>query len=157
MSAQPPPYQLFHLRPSKAQRNVEALVSALWRTLFPGQYFGQNCRLNEIFARMSHRPELATLQICPYYFDQVTYHLPTRDQVKHMERCNLRLRCFDTWADPQREQANERQWRHHLRTNQEARPSSGVYLNQLCQLQDPNTGETLSTRQYIYLMYGHHC
>lgn len=84
MPDQPPLYQLFHLRPSTAQTNVDALVSALWCTLFPGHYFGQNHKLDQIFARMSHWPELATLQICPYYFDQVTYHLPNRDQVKHM-------------------------------------------------------------------------
>eukprot|EP00064_Thunnus_orientalis_P012728 superscaffoldBa00001988_g12763 len=108
---------------------------------------------------MSHRPELATLQICPYYFDQVTYHLPTRDQVKHMERHNLRLHCFDTWANLKREQelANERQWRSHLRINQGPRHSSGINLSRLSQLQDPNTGRSISTRQYIYLMYGHHC
>lgn len=67
-----------------AQPNADALVSALWHTLFPGQYFGENHRLDHVFARMSHIPELATLDMCPYYFDHVTYHLPTRDKVKHM-------------------------------------------------------------------------
>lgn len=84
MSVQPPRCQLFNLRRSAAQTNMEALVSALWCRLFPGQYSGQNHKLDQMFDRMSHWPELATLQLCPYYFDQVTYSLPTRGQVKHM-------------------------------------------------------------------------
>lgn len=83
MAAQPPLYQLFPLRPSAAQICMDALVSALWYRLFPDQYFGQNHRLDQIFSRLSHWPDLATLQLCPYYFDQVTNSLPTRDQVKH--------------------------------------------------------------------------
>lgn len=84
MAVQPPLYQLFHLRPSAAQTSMDALVSAVWCILFPGQHFGQNHRLDQIFAKMSHWPELATVWLCPYYFDQVTYSLPTRDQVKHV-------------------------------------------------------------------------
>lgn len=83
MAAPPPLYKLFPLGPSAAQTSLDALVSAMWRRLFLGQDFGQNHWLNKIFAKMSEWPELATLQLCPYYFDQVTYRLPTRDQVKH--------------------------------------------------------------------------
>lgn len=76
-------YQLFNVEPSAAQTSMGALVSALWWRLFPGQGFGQNRRLDEIFARLSHKPELAAQQLCPYYFNQVIYSLPTRAQVKH--------------------------------------------------------------------------
>ncbi|KAG8009886.1 hypothetical protein GBF38_013953 [Nibea albiflora] len=62
---------------------MDGLVSALWCSLFPGQGFGQNHKLDGIFARMDHSPELATQELCPYYFDQVTYSLPTKEQVKH--------------------------------------------------------------------------
>lgn len=84
MAAQPPQYEVFPPRCSAAQTSMDALVSSLWCRLFPGQDFEQNHKLNKIFARLLHWPELATLQLCPFYFDQVTYSLPTRDQVKHM-------------------------------------------------------------------------
>ena len=84
MAVQPPLHQLFPLRLSAAQTSMDALVSALWCRLFPEQHFGQNVRLDKIFARFSNHPGVAALQLCPYYFDQVTYCLPTRDQVKDM-------------------------------------------------------------------------
>lgn len=83
MADQPHLYELFHLKPSASQTSMDALVSALWRKLFPGQHYGQNHRLDVIFPRMSYWPEIATLPLCPFYFDQVSYSLPTRDQVKY--------------------------------------------------------------------------
>lgn len=84
MAAQPTLYELFPLRPSAAQTSMDALVSALWCRLFPRQDLGKNHELNKIFARLLHWPELATLQLCPYYFDHVTYRLPIRGQVRHV-------------------------------------------------------------------------
>lgn len=81
---QPPLFQSFPLRPSAAQTSMNGLVSALWRCLFPGQCFGHNHRLDSIFLRMSAWPELGNQQLCPLYFDHVTYSLPTRNKVKHM-------------------------------------------------------------------------
>lgn len=63
---------------------MNVLVSALWCRVFPPQDFGPNYELTEIFTRLSHWPEVATLQLCPIYFDQVTFGLPARHQVKHV-------------------------------------------------------------------------
>lgn len=84
MAFQTPPYQLFNVRPPSSQRRMNAFVSALWRRLYPRSFFGPNCCLDQVFAQMSHQPERAALKLCPYYFDQVTYSLPTREQVRNM-------------------------------------------------------------------------
>lgn len=75
--------EILNHRRSGIQISMDGLVSALWCTLFPGQDFGQNHELDGLFAKMDHSPELATHELCPYYFDQVTYSLPTKEQVKH--------------------------------------------------------------------------
>ncbi|TKS82401.1 hypothetical protein D9C73_016510 [Collichthys lucidus] len=75
--------ELLNHRRSRIQISMDDLVSALWRSLLPGQDFGQNHKLDGIFDKMNHSPELATHELCPYYFDQVTYSLPTKEQVKH--------------------------------------------------------------------------
>lgn len=82
MDAHTPLYQTLGVRPSANQVRMDVLVSILWNRLFPGKDFGQNHRLSEVFAMISHSPEWGTL-LLPYYFDQVTYTLPTKKQVKH--------------------------------------------------------------------------
>jgi len=76
MAAQTPAYRLLPLRLSAAQTCMDGLASVLWCSIFPGQRYGPNRNLDRIFARMLSQPELAALQLCPYYFDQVTYSLP---------------------------------------------------------------------------------
>ena len=64
---------------------------------------------------------------------------------------NLTLHCFDSWAGLQK----ERQRRHRAGTSQNARPDAGINLSRLCQVQDLHTGGSITTRVFLYLMYGH--
>ncbi|MEQ2274017.1 hypothetical protein XENORESO_012613 [Xenotaenia resolanae] len=74
--AQTHAYRLLPHQVSAAQTRTDSLVSALWHRIFPGLHFGPNHKLERIFARMLHHPESSAMQICPYYFDQVTWKLP---------------------------------------------------------------------------------
>lgn len=77
MTGQPPRYSLLPVSASTAQSSMDVVVSGLWYRLFPRQCFGRNHRVDQIFTRMSSCPEIAIPQLCPFYFDQVTYILPT--------------------------------------------------------------------------------
>lgn len=55
---------------------MDRLVSTLWDRIFPGQLFGPDHRLDQVFSRTLHQSELLTQNICPYYFDQVAWSLP---------------------------------------------------------------------------------
>lgn len=78
MSVRTPGYNLLPLWRSAAQTSMDSLVSALWCRIFLGRRsFGPNHRLHRVFAQMHQRPVLAALQLCPFYFDQVTFSLPT--------------------------------------------------------------------------------
>ncbi|KAM3614447.1 uncharacterized protein V6R79_014538 [Siganus canaliculatus] len=156
MASRTPLYELFDCRFTAARASMDVLVSAWWWRLFSGKVYGQNHRLNDIYTQLSQWPELAALPLCPYYFSQVTYSLPTRDQVKHMENSNLRLHCFDSWADmrQERQRSAELQRRRRLRANQNDLHWNGIYLSRLCQLQDLSSEKSIATEDYIYLMYG---
>lgn len=64
---------------------------------------------------------------------------------------NLQLQCFNSRANLKTETQRP------AGVRREARPSTGIHLSRLCQLQKPKSGSSLSTRDYIYLMYGSHC
>lgn len=71
---------------------------------------------------------------------------------------NLQLQCFNSWADLKTETQRPALPRQlDSRVRRDARPSTGIHLSRLCQLQKPKNGRSLSTRDYIYLMYGSRC
>lgn len=69
-------YRLLPRRVSAAQTRMDSLVPVLWDRMFPRLLFGPNHKLERIFGGMLHHPERSAMQICPYYFDQVTWRLP---------------------------------------------------------------------------------
>lgn len=77
MAAHTPLYSLLPVRISAAQRNMDSLVTVLCCRIFPGWCWGLNHRLERDFSRMLHRPQLAALQLGPFYVDRVTSGPPS--------------------------------------------------------------------------------
>ncbi|KAK5614051.1 hypothetical protein CRENBAI_011769 [Crenichthys baileyi] len=147
--AQTHAYRLLPHQVSAAQIRMDSLVSALWDRIFPRLHFGPNHKLERIFARMLHHPECSAMQICPYYFDQVTWRLPAASPWQN----NLKLHCFESWTDLQKEKQRIAEKNHRGETNPGTRPNTGFYLSRLCQLQDLQTGGSITTQMFIHLMY----
>lgn len=75
------------------------------------------------------------------------------------ESYNLRLHCFDSWADEEQEKqrALNREQRQPCRLLDSISPVDSTYISRLCQLQHPTTGGSISTREYLHRMYGYYC
>ncbi|KAM4567576.1 uncharacterized protein V3H82_011849 [Fundulus diaphanus] len=143
--AQTRAYRLLPRRGSAPQTRMDSLVSALWDGIFPGLGFGPNHRFERVFAKMPQHLE----QICPYYFDQVAWRLPAASPWQN----NLQLHCFQSWADLQNERQRSAERHRCGDTNPASTADAGVYLSRLCQLQDLQTGGSITTQMLMHLMY----
>lgn len=81
MSNLPPHRPPFH--PWKPQSTLDAVVSAMWCSLCPGQRMLPNHDLGPIFAKLSQDLESATMPLYTNYFDPVTDHLPNSFPLGH--------------------------------------------------------------------------
>lgn len=66
---------------------------------------------------------------------------------------NLELHCFDSWGDVQKEKQRSAEQHQSGGSQPGSRPDAGVYLSRLCQLQDLQTGGSMTTQMFIHLMY----
>ncbi|KAK7886981.1 hypothetical protein WMY93_026602 [Mugilogobius chulae] len=138
----PKPHQLFYLCPPESHTHLAYLVKSLWRGAFPDKPFGEDDYLDGVYFTYYMRQDEANLQVCPYFFDNVTESLWDYHHRRPRDLGCLHLCCFYSWSSLKEEIS-----RAFLSTTEEKR--NGVHFSHRCRPVTRNPNRILSSRQYL--------